>query len=51
MAQNADLIKQAMFEELQKILNPDGDIRRQAEERLAQLKYTEGKMIIRILLM
>lgn len=42
MAQNADLIKQAMFEELQKILNPDGDIRRQAEERLAQLKYTEG---------
>lgn len=43
MAQNADLIKQAMFEELQKILNPDGEIRRQAEERLAQLKYTEGK--------
>lgn len=42
MAQNADLIKQAMFEELQKILNPDGEIRRQAEERLAQLKYTEG---------
>ncbi|XP_065091003.1 importin-9 [Ochlerotatus camptorhynchus] len=42
MAQNADLIKQAMFEELQKILNPNGEIRRQAEERLAQLKYTEG---------
>ncbi|XP_055594420.1 importin-9 isoform X2 [Uranotaenia lowii] len=42
MAQNADLIRQAMFEELEKILNPDGDIRRQAEERLAQLKYTEG---------
>ncbi|XP_058829276.1 importin-9 isoform X2 [Topomyia yanbarensis] len=42
MAQNADLIKQAMFEELQKILNPDGEIRRQAEERLAQLKFTEG---------
>lgn len=43
MAQNADLIKQAIFEELQKILNPDGEIRRQAEERLAQLKYTEGR--------
>lgn len=43
MAQNADLIKQAMFEELQKILNPNGEIRRNAEERLAQLKYTEGK--------
>ncbi|KAL1402406.1 hypothetical protein pipiens_019772, partial [Culex pipiens pipiens] len=42
MAQNADLIKQAMFEELQKILNPNGEIRRNAEERLAQLKYTEG---------
>lgn len=42
MAQNADIIKQAIFEELQKILNPDGDIRRQAEERMAQLKYTEG---------
>ncbi|XP_058460644.1 importin-9 isoform X2 [Malaya genurostris] len=42
MAENADLIKQAMFEELQKILNPDGEIRRQAEERLAQLKFTEG---------
>ncbi|XP_053689715.1 importin-9-like isoform X2 [Sabethes cyaneus] len=42
MAHNADLIKQAMFEELQKILNPDGETRRQAEERLAQLKFTEG---------
>lgn len=42
MAQNGDLIKQAMFEELQKILNPDDEIRKQAEGRLTQLKYTEG---------
>ncbi|XP_055531651.1 importin-9 isoform X2 [Wyeomyia smithii] len=42
MSLNADLIKQAMFEELQNVLNADGEIRRQAEERLAQLKFTEG---------
>ncbi|XP_053669805.1 importin-9 [Anopheles nili] len=41
MAQNVDAVKQAMFEELQKILNPDSEQRKSAEARLAQLKFTE----------
>ncbi|XP_041783157.1 importin-9 [Anopheles merus] len=41
MAQNSDAVKQAMFEELQKILHPDSDQRKSAEARLAQLKFTE----------
>ncbi|KFB37528.1 AGAP011156-PA-like protein [Anopheles sinensis] len=41
MAQNSDAVKQAMFEELQKILNPDSEQRKSAEARLAQLKFTE----------
>lgn len=46
MAQSADSVKQAIFEELQKILNPDDEIRRQAEGRLAQLKFTEGEYFL-----
>ncbi|XP_050093062.1 importin-9 [Anopheles aquasalis] len=41
MAQNSDAVKQAMFEELQIILNPDSEQRKSAEARLAQLKFTE----------
>uniref|UniRef100_A0A182NZM5 Importin N-terminal domain-containing protein n=1 Tax=Anopheles epiroticus TaxID=199890 RepID=A0A182NZM5_9DIPT len=41
MAQNSDAVKQAMFEELQKILHPDSNQRKSAEARLAQLKFTE----------
>lgn len=43
MAQNSDAVKQAMFEELQIILNPDSEQRKSAEARLAQLKFTECK--------
>ncbi|XP_055384402.1 importin-9 [Condylostylus longicornis] len=40
--QNADSIKQALYEELQNVLNPDADIRNQAEARVKQLEFTEG---------
>uniref|UniRef100_A0A182N2B4 Importin N-terminal domain-containing protein n=1 Tax=Anopheles dirus TaxID=7168 RepID=A0A182N2B4_9DIPT len=46
MAQNSDAVKQAMFEELQKILNPDSEQRKSAEARLAQLKFTEWYGVI-----
>uniref|UniRef100_A0A182QSB7 Importin N-terminal domain-containing protein n=1 Tax=Anopheles farauti TaxID=69004 RepID=A0A182QSB7_9DIPT len=46
MAQNSDAVKQAMFEELQKILNPDSEQRKSAEDRLAQLKFTEWYGVI-----
>lgn len=40
--QNADTIKQALFEELQNILNSDTTTRTSAEERMKQLEFTEG---------
>lgn len=40
--QNSDSIRKAMYEELQNILSPDTYVRTSAEERLAQLKFTEG---------
>lgn len=43
--QNSESIKQAMYEELQNILSPDTNVRTSAEERLSQLKFTEGKRI------
>ncbi|GAB0089716.1 importin-9 [Sergentomyia squamirostris] len=42
MFQNADKIKEAIYEELQNILNPDSSIRISGEERLAHLKFTDG---------
>ncbi|XP_059621898.1 importin-9 [Phlebotomus argentipes] len=42
MFQNADKIKEAIYEELHNILNPDTSIRSSGEERLAQLKFTDG---------
>lgn len=42
---NSESIKQAIYEELQKILSPDSHVRTSAEERLAQLKFTEGEHI------
>lgn len=32
-----------MYEELQNILSPDSNVRKSAEERLSQLKFTEGE--------
>ncbi|XP_053658692.1 importin-9 [Anopheles marshallii] len=46
MAQNSDAVKQAMFEELEKILHPDSEQRKSAEARLAQLKFTEWYGVI-----
>lgn len=40
--QNADSIKIALFEELQNILSSESNLRTAAEERLKQLKFTEG---------
>lgn len=40
--QNSESIKQAMYEELRNILSPDTNVRKSAEERLSQLKFTEG---------
>lgn len=42
MFQNADKIKEAIYEELQNILSPLTSTRNSAEERLAQLKFTDG---------
>lgn len=39
---NADSIKIALFEELQNILSSESNLRTAAEERLKQLKFTEG---------
>uniref|UniRef100_A0A182WDI9 Importin N-terminal domain-containing protein n=1 Tax=Anopheles minimus TaxID=112268 RepID=A0A182WDI9_9DIPT len=46
MAQNSDAVKQAMFEELEKILHPDSEQRKSAEARLGQLKFTEWYGVI-----
>uniref|UniRef100_A0A336MGN8 CSON015154 protein n=1 Tax=Culicoides sonorensis TaxID=179676 RepID=A0A336MGN8_CULSO len=40
--QDTDAIKLALFDELQKILSPDHNIRTKAEERLNQMKVTDG---------
>lgn len=40
--QNADPIKQALYEELQKLLSHDTDLRTSAEIRMKQLGFTEG---------
>ncbi|XP_055903747.1 importin-9 [Eupeodes corollae] len=40
--QNADSIKQALFEELQNILSSETSIRVSAEGRMKQLEFTEG---------
>lgn len=40
--QNADSIKQALYEELQNILSPNTGVRQAAEEHIKQLEYTEG---------
>lgn len=41
--QSSDSVKQAIFEELQHILNPDKHIRVSAEGRMKKLEFTEGK--------
>ncbi|XP_052872556.1 importin-9 [Anopheles cruzii] len=46
MAQNSDVVKQAMFEELEKILSSDSEQLKSAEARLAQLKFTEWYGVI-----
>lgn len=42
-------VKQAIYEELQNILSSDTNVRTCAEERLSQLKFTEGKTILTFL--
>ncbi len=44
--QSGESIKQALFEELQNILNPVTDVRVAAEGRMKQLEFTEGWMMI-----
>lgn len=41
--QSGESIKQALYEELHNILNPDKDIRTGAEAHISQLKFTEGE--------
>lgn len=41
--QSGESVKQALFEELQNLLNADKDIRTNAEGRIKQLEFTEGK--------
>lgn len=41
--QSGESVKQALFEELQNLLNADKDIRTNAEGRVKQLEFTEGK--------
>lgn len=40
--QNSDSIKQALYEELQNILNGSTEVRQAAEEHIKQLEFTEG---------
>lgn len=40
--QSGESVKQALFEELQNLLNADKDIRTNAEGRIKQLEFTEG---------
>lgn len=42
--QSGESVKQALFEELQNLLNADKDIRTNAEGRIKQLEFTEGKL-------
>lgn len=44
--QSGDSVKQALFEELQNLLNADKGIRTNAEGRIKQLEFTEGTTII-----
>lgn len=46
--QSGESIKQALYEELHNILNPDKVIRMGAEGRIKQLEFTEGKFFIAI---
>lgn len=41
--QSGESVKQALFEELQNLLNADKEIRTNAEGRIKQLEFTEGK--------
>lgn len=36
-------IKTALYEELQKLLSNDSDLRKNAEVRMKQLEFTDGK--------
>lgn len=43
--QSGEAVKQALFEQLQNLLNADKDIRTNAEGRIKQLEFTEGKNV------
>lgn len=40
--QNAESVKQALFEELQNLLSSESNVRQSAEQRMKQLEFTEG---------
>lgn len=40
--QNADSVKQALFEELQNLLSSDTSVLQSAEKKIKHLEYTEG---------
>lgn len=40
--QNADSVKQALFEELQNLLSSDTSVLQSAEQKIKHLEYTEG---------
>lgn len=40
--QGGDTVKQALYDELTNLLSADGDVRTAAEQRIKQLKFTEG---------
>ncbi|XP_023299361.2 importin-9 [Lucilia cuprina] len=40
--QNAESVKQALFEELQNLLSSETNVRQSAEQRMKQLEFTEG---------
>lgn len=46
--QNSESIKQVLYEELQNILSHDSNVRTSAEERLSQLKFTEGEWFLNL---
>lgn len=46
--QNAESVKQALFEELQNLLSSESCVRKLAELRMKQLQFTEGLFVIDI---
>lgn len=43
--QNAESVKQALFEELQNLLSSETTVIQSAEQRMKQLEFTEGNFL------